>query len=554
MTIKISIISSFLIVFCFTISYAQKIKNENVTVQYSQLPTNPMADDFSTYSVSLDDPDQVARNVGMTGSAIINNYFDLNSFQQLPKGGHFHIVASISRLKVVSSQIKEKTIERKNKDGSVTKSKRYWKEFIYYMPIAIKVEDYNGNVLFDAIENASDKPKTFLFKDGSSEFVSRVALRNAWNKDGVQNRIKKTAIESGFKTLSKAFQDYADVQQVDKLSWVKIPKGKKVANADEFLKYGTQALEALAEMRANEPITNIVEDLAPSMSFWKEQAASFNPKEKKQAKMFHACNYNLAIVSYWMDDLAEAKKYTEECKKVNTDASMTRGLDRMIKQTEQLFIANNTSSSHFAIDISGASSPEGANYEHLATQEKPTLEEVVEGYVITTKGDSIAGEFVISDGDLDRLRFYDNGNVSFVYTENGEIIKQKIRLSWMERASFNGRQFFKIPFKRALGLQERPCLMEILVDGPKVQLYKFHETFLAPREAVHITNAIRIQGGKLIDLHITNPRFTNWKSAFAKLFNECEVLSSAITIGEYKRNKDDIERAIEAYNKNECEE
>ncbi|MEM8525351.1 MAG: hypothetical protein AAGG68_11990 [Bacteroidota bacterium] len=551
MNIRFSLLFIFgMLCYCPIIS-AQKIKSESVKVQYSQLPTNPLSSEYSTYSVSLNDTEQVLQDLGMTEKSVMDSYFSLDGFKRVPRGGHFHISATVKPLKVVSSKTKTKTNQYKNKAGEVIKETTYWKEFIYYVPVGIKVKDFKGNIIFDEIQGSSDTPKTYKFT-GDGKIATKTALNEAWSKDQAPIKLAKEAIGGGFWKLSKKFRDQFDIQHVKKTVYIRIPKGKKVENAEDFLRYGTQAIEALAKLKADTPIGNTAEEVAPAIDFWKSQATKFDPSNKKQVKMFYACNYNIANVSYWLDDLATAKEYAEICKTVKTDASVTRNLEKSIAQTEQLFTANNTTTRHFEVDLSNVASPEKADYGHLkAKDKKHSSSKSIEGYVITAKGDSIAGEFVISS--LGDLEFYDNGNVKFIYVEDGKSVSKLIQPSWVERAAFGNRFFQTLPFKKAMTLRERPSFMELIMDGSKVQLYRYYETFLAPGEVAHKSTAIRTTDGKLIDLHITNPRFTNWKSGFSKLFEDCEVLSAAIMIGEYKRNQHDLKRAIAAYNRNECE-
>ena len=137
--------------------HAQKVKNVNVSVFYNRLADEPLSKAFTTYSASIRSKYDDLETSNFTHSGLIDRYFKLRGFKNLPRGGHFHINVTAGRFRVLSSQTKKHESTTKDKEGNEKKVVQYTKEVVYSMPLKLIVEDKDGNILIENIQgNPSD--------------------------------------------------------------------------------------------------------------------------------------------------------------------------------------------------------------------------------------------------------------------------------------------------------------------------------------------------------------------------------------------------------------
>jgi hypothetical protein len=528
----------------------QRIASENVTVRFNRLPNNPLPADYTTYSASISSPQQDAQRAGLNTTELISKYFNLRSFKQLNKGGHFHINVEVGPLTISSVEDKEIEQTKEDKEGVKTTTKTYHRKITYRISSSMQLVDVAGNILMEKTESTPANGATYIFKDTNGNFSSLVALEKAWERKQreTENKLRHDEITKACKAYSELIYNRIDTRIVEERIDLQLPKGKKVANADDFATMTAQAVDILKGMTASEPVAPLSTQMKPVFDFWLAQAQAYDPTGKNTAKIHHACLYNLALVHFYLENFPVAREYIAACEALDVKKGLTSSLANRINSTTSSLLKQGITSLHFGFDLTDAQSPPQADYRYLyknAPSPSPASRlNTAPGYLITSTGDSLSGNFVFSDGKQDKLRFYEGGNVTFVAQERGKTVTRLLDPNQFKRASFNGRQFISLGFSEAISLMKRSSIMEIMEEGPKINLYYYH-----PFHQEEEGNLV-IQKGedKPIDLSISNLKLVNWKNGFSNFFEDCPALKTDIEAGEYRRNEEHITLAVKRYN------
>lgn len=543
--------------------FAQKVKREVFTYAYTQLPASPLPADYSTYSASLSIAGTDLRQIGFTEKNLIDKYLKLRAFKKLPSGGHFHIAIMIDPLVKLGAETQKNTVTTKNDDGKEVKRTTYYKDVRCYMPVSIRVEDYQGNVLIERVIGGADSPRVTTFKNGKSNFSSISALNKAWG-DGTTtySKIRKKNIESAMASFSKQVKTQYDLQSKKATHTIKVPSGKKVDGAADFLAHYESVKKAFANSNAEQSITEIAEQVAPALEYWENRKADFSATDKKQKKVHHACLYNIAVVNYCLDRLDKAETTAQECiNSIDKWQDEPKALIKTVSNTRNLMEVNKVKTRHLVVNVDAAEGPSEANYDHLAAANSMRSNSSGNTYKGTvTLGDNsvLEGTFEVSSARSTLLDFYKGGDVKFLYETNGELYTMYLDPDDFVRAQFADRTFFAPKSNPDLrggmiaALSTLNSIGEEVYIGENIQVYRFYN--YSEEETSEISHLmIQKKDEKLVSFESGSPRFLLWKKGFAKYFSDCEYLSDQISAGKYRRSDQNIIRAAKEYDQKNCE-
>ena len=241
--------------------------------------------------------------------------------------------------------------------------------------------------------------------------------------------------------------------------------------------------------------------------------------------------------------------------------SITSQLKKSIDDRSKMMKAQGITTLHFPIDLSTATSPEGVDYTKYEPKAPAPAPKPVdrtrkfEGSYVTTKGETLNGTYVFRSGASENPRFYQDGNVKFIYDNKGKQNELNISPSKFKGGSFNGRTFTIIKRRAGISIKKSVFAAEIIQTGSKMTLLKAYPLEKKKDGSIMESQTlIKVEGedGFSNVGDIANPKFINWKKGFAKLFEDCEVLYAEIRVGEFTRDIASISEAIRLYNKNSC--
>jgi hypothetical protein len=179
---------------------AQKIKQERVNVQYTQLPATPLDASFTTYTLRIRGAQYYLDNVRKTQSSL-EAFFLLDGFKKIPTGGHFTLEVNLGYFRVHSDKTETSTSKEKQKDGTEKVITKYYKSIRWSMPISWRLYDYEGRVLFDAYWTGRDQPETYT----TSRYNTPGEASRYWsdNYNRITNNLVENHIESNFGNMGR---------------------------------------------------------------------------------------------------------------------------------------------------------------------------------------------------------------------------------------------------------------------------------------------------------------------------------------------------------------
>ena len=205
--------------------------------------------------------------------------------------------------RIRGGSLKSKTTESKDKDGKVTKTTNYHYEFPGTAEVSYSVYDPNGEVLDSGSANMNNTLSSSASTSSSNLRKQYKSIRDKLSKSYAYS-VTKSAIANA-KTGTAKF-DFRNTNKNAELFFV-----RKHADEDKFKMYVEQAQEVYKNSEATTPAVELKGQLSEMISFW-EGHASKDPKgEKQQTKIYTAANYNLGLVSLFLDDLDKAEKHAE---------------------------------------------------------------------------------------------------------------------------------------------------------------------------------------------------------------------------------------------------
>ncbi|MCG8328447.1 MAG: hypothetical protein MI974_12210 [Chitinophagales bacterium] len=525
--------------------FSQKVKWEKIKTAYTQLPSKPLPPEFTTYSVKVYGgySDQIA-GAGLT-KADLAKKIAMDGFKRVDNG-HFRVVVQLGYFR--TENVKTNTLERvkEDKEGNKTKYYRYTKSFQYYMPISMQITDYKGNVIEERVLSGSSNAQTWTSKE-----YSKASELNDWyykNRTTTRNGLIKSHINSVLSNASSSIRTKYDYQHISNHSdWME--EVRKVPEEEAFLKHIDNVRKVFADMKPDESIDQMKEKVKPAIDYWASLLDLYDAGHKKERKVVHACTYNIAVTFFWLDDLDSAYKYATDCINIGWKETRPKTLQREIEAIRKLFAANNITSRHLKRDIENATPPSNAAaMGELAMEDGGAAANAVnkEGYVITSNGDSLAGQFVINTEASEELTFGPNGNISFVYVSDGMEKKNTLNPAETKAFAMDKRYFAIIPFAPGSDpdAEEQACIMECLYDSNPVSVYTYcpYDDQLGEEE---VEFAFRKKEGGLVSTKDT--QFLLFGKGLAKYFEDCSDLKELAAAGEFKHNKKDIIRAARVY-------
>lgn len=539
---------------------AQRIKQERVTLAYNRLPNAPLPADFTTYSVTVNPVGKALTTANLTQKGLIDNYLKLRAFKKLPKGGHFHINVAVNRLKIISSEDKTETYTTKDKEGNEKKSTGYYRNVLYKVPVTFTMEDKNGNILEQEVFGSSAEGLQYRFtRSKQNTFNSRADLNKAWsNRTPTFNTLQKEVIQKAFSTFSKKIKRKYDITKESIGLPFLVPAGKKVAAADEFRATAVAAANIIKSIKPQVAIDGAKKDLQPMIDFWTTQKDNFSADQKKEVKVHHACLFNLALAYLITENLQEARTYIDLAAATKKNKSLTNQLNAFIIEQDKMMKQHEVTTLFFPIDLATAVAPAGISYKKYEPKEpaKPVDRSVkYDGQYITTGGETLNGTYVFRTGQSANPKFYQEGNVKFIYNNEKGEKELTLTASSFRGGTFNGRTFKIMKRNPEMSIKKALFAVETIEEGPKMVLLRAYP-LEKKKDGSTINNQtlLKVKGQDKYHSvsNTSNPNFLNWKKSFAKLFEGCEVLYAEIRVGEFDRDLESIAEAVRLYNQNSC--
>jgi hypothetical protein len=335
-----------------TSAFAQKVDldSEKFTYTYRDYPTDPLPTDFVTYSVTYDASGSVKNEI--SESEVVDKLF-LEGFKRLDKGAHLQITVQFNSLIFNSSQVKERFVVQKDKNGKETgRTYYYWVELAYSFTGSAKMKDYKGNIIHRSSLGGNFNHKTGEFNSykAASDYFNnnRNELRGNFIRERVQHSITDLS-----HTLSDkyGFPVRSGQDELWILDSESHPEYKGHNNALKTVQ------ELMRTMSPDLPVTEIRAQLNPTIEYFESLKTKYNKDDKRERKMRYASWFNLGKIYLYLDDMDAAIKEAEGLIKNDYDPKDGKRMIEEAQRVKAIFNKNKANTRHFPIELDKMEGP-----------------------------------------------------------------------------------------------------------------------------------------------------------------------------------------------------
>ena len=518
--------------------HTQKLKDKKVEFHYVRLPKEKLPDDFKTFSVHVygktleksgHDAVSISQSVKMDGFKPIldteNNY------------GHLRIYLNTGDLAIDGGAFKSEMRTRKEKDGKEIHTNYYWYEFKTKLTCRYQVLSPDGKIL-------SESPYGNVETKKSKEYTNSEQLRRDYESikwDFVTNGSKdavKSIASLAQRNISVKY-DYKFIKEEEEIYYLKNHESE-----EGFELALDNASNVFSEMKANTSPSEIMDRLYSSVEFWKGYAEQDPPADKKLKVLYLAANYNLAVVSFYLDDFEKAVEYANRVIASEGKDRKSSKLIERVKEEMELMKAHEIYTLHYKREIENALAPAEVSQVELERELLVENSNSMNGKVLLNESE-VSGIFVV-EKDAEDLLFGLNGNVKFLPASGDQ---EEINLSEEKVRAFQigDRNFIKTQFyPSAKGKSTSgDYILEKLYESGRITLYKYYPS------SSGLNNekpefAFR-KNDESIPVSMYDAQFLLWEKGLANYFRDCEDLSAMAQGGSIKMNQEDLVKAARIY-------
>lgn len=591
----------------FSATHAQKkmnLKDSEVSVEYTALPTEPLDSKFKYYSVSFTDPTSTLLAGNLDPEKLAKSHLKLNGFAPVPtpENSDFHISITIGQFELRGTETKSQTEEKTRKVTKPGEDKKvrekytvttYYNHLTYHLPIEYLIVDYEGNKIEEGslvgqnetlhhsygmhkkekpakLRNLLPKSKSVKPKKNSGPTItsgdqtvylvqdlnhklnspSPESLNQSYNAQIgriMTNLVNKT-ISKNIDVLSRKIKPKYDFQRKKEKTFFHM-LSKKSDNASQFNSALSIVRSAFGKMKADQPLDEVKKNVLPAIEIWNKLKDGYTIDSKKGKRGRFACLHNIAATYFWLEEFDEAKKYINEADQLNIlNEVRLENLNYLIEEAKKSMRKNRVTTRHFKrdIEIVEVEAPSGSEI-----RTEPIIDKegniTFDGTMIDKKGNQIKGKFVISKNKTKDLEFGKQGNIEFHWEKDNTPLVSSLSPNDVQSFRFNQRNFKVQDYKSAIDNGKKKIL-ECVFDAEKIKVFKYY-----PYEPKLNNNKTEISLQRKSD---TNPvstvgdEFLIFKRGLANFFKDCETLQEVIKNGEFKNNEVDMVRIAKFYN--EC--
>jgi len=522
-------------------TFGQKLKDKNISCKYVRLPLKQLPDDHMTYSVNV-----YGSAISQAGSSpqSLANQIKMDGFKRLSGSGndfgHIRVSVYTGYAYINSGESKSKTTTRTDKKtGKETKTTSYWTEYACRGTASYKFVGPDGSILFtrEIPKTVTNKSKTYT--SSSARYKDRSAARSRI-RSGFARDLCNSAVSSANSTLRSNY-DYSNASYSENIYSI-----KKHATEAQFMKYQELIEKVFKEKTATTPTSELKEALADALAFYEKTSEKDAKGDKKLARIQKAATHNLAVLSFYLDDLDRAEALANKVIKI--DGGKDRRAKQLIKQvndTKKRLAANNIKTMHFQRDISAAQAP----------SQIAAFEEIKEE--IAEENNSIAGSIMMGDQMLEgkiiqskeseQMSFGPSGNTKFIVEKDGKIEEYDLSKSNITSFKVGERSFARMNFKPcAKGKSEVAShILEEVYASDKINLYKYY-----PTSGAMSNESVEYAFKKTSDaapISLLDTQFLILKKGLANYFSDCADLKGMAEEGTFELKEDSLIKAARIY-------
>lgn len=285
------------------------IGHESAPVVYYRMPDEPLDPSYKTYSVEISTRTGELMRTGLTEGSLENEFLTLAGYEKVFNNGDVHIEATIGEFNVSGERRGSQQSKSKDKNGNEITRTSYYIELRYAQPLAFRVTDKKGKTLGDEYVYRWSDDQTWR----SSNYSSMSDLDRYWRSNRTYKLadLQKSRIRQGMQVMSDRINNLfgyrliRENERFEKIGKKRHPFYAQYDGAVETIK------KAFKLMDADKSLVDVKKSVQPAIEFYKTADANCKPVDKDAMKLKHIHLYNLGLLYFWLEEFAEARKYTE---------------------------------------------------------------------------------------------------------------------------------------------------------------------------------------------------------------------------------------------------
>ena len=562
---------------------AQNIKTKTFEYHYLSTPSSPLPADHNTYSIDLSAVAPQLLDLGVEKS-VIHKALKLHNFKRVDRLGHLTFTINAGAFSWESSKATKHEKTTKDKEGNESTTVYWTYDASWRHPMKVTFATFERE-LGERIGSTSTRqlgtsPPRTTGRSRATQlrratvagqppasaprtFKSEEAATKWWtdNKKSLQRKLSKQALLNTLAAAGQEARTKYDTYPTKLKADLEYLSGKKAPDATAWEQHATETATALAALAARQPITEeLRQQFAPARAFWRNAEENNSPDDKKQRRAHHAALYNQARLAMLLEDQTELDRTLPLLRDHRVRKASNQVLSKQARTHQKRVRASAGGTLHFTTrDLSdvtqrelsaGEREPAAADPAEKAAEsaEKVPLTYAELPAYFTKDGQRTEGTMVVPSQGQSWLA----GKQTLVFRPADGGDERRFTPADFDELTFGDNKIVvRSRPAGTYGTKRRPSFFRVVEDGGAVRLLELIKHYAD--QDPHHTQFLEVPAeDKLVSLDLTNPRWLNWRRAFAQFFHDCPVLEAEIRVGYYKKNMTDIAKAIRSYRTQAC--
>ncbi|MDU1905543.1 MAG: hypothetical protein E6772_12240 [Dysgonomonas sp.] len=327
-------------------SNAQKnvnVDNYRFAYAYRALPKKPLNPMFFYYGIQINIPSTMSQIVDtemLSGQVVIEG----QRYTEELKADDILVDLSMQPVNILSTDIKERVEEVKDKEGKVTSRKYFYCVVVSYnfdaKAIVTQGEKKVGNYIL--------KSRTQTLTYQSSEYSTSRAASEYWknNRENMRENFTTEQSNAAVKSLSQLLTSdfgFATIKTTDIIKTInekKHPENEPLRAMSDKLKANLETMDANTPL-AEENITDVIE-------YFKNIPVRYtDPKLKADVRLRYVAYYNLCKIYLHLDQPEKVKEYADLIFENGHDKGDAKKMNNEAEKLMERFNSSDIKTRHF---------------------------------------------------------------------------------------------------------------------------------------------------------------------------------------------------------------
>lgn len=278
------------------------------TASFRDLPRNALDTSYHTYSVTIDYG--TLTRIAMKRNELENQVV-MEGWRRLQYGAHVQVRIKFEDLMILSSEVRERVEEVKDKDGKVTSKRTFYVvEVGYSFAAQSKITDYKGAFVDDLVLANREQRRTY-----TSESFPSAAEANIYSKVGLvmlAPKLTRESMNDAINILSNNLTVNYGYPERTVSDYFWIVASRKHPEYENHRRAWMNFRQAISMMSPDEPLDEVRKAMQPVIDYYNKVKKDYSSDSKGDKKMRYASYYNLAKIYWFLDDPdAQLREATE---------------------------------------------------------------------------------------------------------------------------------------------------------------------------------------------------------------------------------------------------